>query len=179
MPYGVGVRVPLSAQRSLHPGLLFRCPSGAKEGKSVVYHRFAKDSNDSPNRKRKAIREKTRGSTKGSGTEKRVARRNLLPNAFAMRCFAAFYVVIILSCGRFVNPQNFNVMRQETFAILFLMQKGRPKKNGLAPIFARITTGGGSGRRSTPSATAIPKRGTSTRSVRWERTSWPFRSTSD
>ena len=37
---------------------------------------------------------------------------------------------------------NFNVMRQETFAILFLMRKGRPKKNGLAPIFARITTGG-------------------------------------
>lgn len=33
-------------------------------------------------------------------------------------------------------------MRQETFAILFLMRKGRPKKNGLAPIFARITTGG-------------------------------------
>ena len=33
-------------------------------------------------------------------------------------------------------------MRQETFAILFLMRKGRQKKNGLAPIFARITTGG-------------------------------------
>jgi len=33
-------------------------------------------------------------------------------------------------------------MRQETFTILFLMRKGRPKKNGLAPIFARITTGG-------------------------------------
>ena len=59
-----------------------------------------------------------------------------------MHCFAAFYVVIILSCGRFVNQKNFNVMRQETFAILFLMRKGRPKKNGLAPIFARITTGG-------------------------------------
>lgn len=59
-----------------------------------------------------------------------------------MHCFAVFYVVIILSCGRFVNKKNFNVMRQETFAILFLMRKGRPKKNGLAPIFARITTGG-------------------------------------
>ena len=33
-------------------------------------------------------------------------------------------------------------MRQETFDILFLMRKGRQKKNGLAPIFARITTGG-------------------------------------
>ena len=33
-------------------------------------------------------------------------------------------------------------MRQETFAILFLMRKGRQKKNGLAPIFARITTEG-------------------------------------
>lgn len=32
-------------------------------------------------------------------------------------------------------------MRQETFAILFLMRKGRPKKNGLAPIFARIYEG--------------------------------------
>ena len=33
-------------------------------------------------------------------------------------------------------------MRQESFAILFLMRKGRPKKNGQAPISARITTGG-------------------------------------
>ena len=32
-------------------------------------------------------------------------------------------------------------MRQETFTILFLMRKGRPKKNGLASIYARITTG--------------------------------------
>ncbi len=32
-------------------------------------------------------------------------------------------------------------MRQETFTILFLMRKGRPKKNGLAAIYARITTG--------------------------------------
>ena len=33
------------------------------------------------------------------------------------------------------------VMRQETFTILFLMRKGRPKKNGLASVYARITTG--------------------------------------
>ena len=33
------------------------------------------------------------------------------------------------------------VMRQETFTILFLMRKGRTKKNGLASIYARITTG--------------------------------------
>mgnify|MGYP000808097251 CR=1 FL=1 len=33
-------------------------------------------------------------------------------------------------------------MRQESFTILFLMRKGRPKKNGQAPISARITTGG-------------------------------------
>ena len=32
-------------------------------------------------------------------------------------------------------------MRQETFTILFLMRKGRTKKNGLASIYARITTG--------------------------------------
>ena len=32
-------------------------------------------------------------------------------------------------------------MRQETFTILFLMRKGRPKKNGLASVYARITTG--------------------------------------
>ena len=32
-------------------------------------------------------------------------------------------------------------MRQETFTILFLMRKGRTKKNGLAAIYARITTG--------------------------------------
>ena len=53
MPYGVGVRVPLSAQRSLFPRLLFCCPSGAKRGKPTVYHHFAKASTDSPNRKRK------------------------------------------------------------------------------------------------------------------------------
>ena len=157
----------------------FSLPFRCKRRKIRCISSFCKGFERFPEPEAESNPEKTRGSTKGSGTEKRVARRNLLPNAFAMRCFAAFYVVINLSCGRFVNPQNFNVMRQETFAILFLMQKGRPKKNGLAPIFARITTGGGSGRRSTPSATAIPKRGTSTRSVRWERTSWPFRSTSD
>ncbi len=33
------------------------------------------------------------------------------------------------------------VMRQETFTILFLMRKGRPKKNGLASVYARVTTG--------------------------------------
>ena len=59
-----------------------------------------------------------------------------------MHCFAAFYVVIILSCGRFVYTNNFTHMKKETFATPFLMRKGRPKKNGLAPIFARITTGG-------------------------------------
>ena len=32
-------------------------------------------------------------------------------------------------------------MRQETFTILFLMRKGRPKKNGLASVYARVTTG--------------------------------------
>ena len=32
-------------------------------------------------------------------------------------------------------------MRQESFAILFLMRKGRPKKDGFATIYARITTG--------------------------------------
>ena len=32
-------------------------------------------------------------------------------------------------------------MRQETFTILFLMRKGRTKKNGLPSIYARITTG--------------------------------------
>lgn len=32
-------------------------------------------------------------------------------------------------------------MRQETFTILFLMRKGRPKKNGLASVSARVTTG--------------------------------------
>ena len=52
-----------------------------------------------------SISQQTRGSTKGSGGEKRAARRNLLPSTFAMHCFAAFYVVIILSCGRFVNQK--------------------------------------------------------------------------
>lgn len=33
------------------------------------------------------------------------------------------------------------VVRQETFTILFLMRKGRRKKNGLASVYARITTG--------------------------------------
>ena len=32
-------------------------------------------------------------------------------------------------------------MRQGTFTILFLMRKGRPKKNGLASVYARVTTG--------------------------------------
>ena len=32
-------------------------------------------------------------------------------------------------------------MRQKTFTILFLMRKGRTKKNGLASIYARITMG--------------------------------------
>ncbi len=35
------------------PRLLFCCLSGAKRGKSTVYHHFAKTSADSPNRKRK------------------------------------------------------------------------------------------------------------------------------
>ena len=38
----MGVRVPLSAQRSLFEGLLFRCPFGANKCKLIVYHRFAK-----------------------------------------------------------------------------------------------------------------------------------------
>ena len=42
MLHGVGVRVPLSAQRSLFEGLLFRCPFGANKCKLIVYHRFAK-----------------------------------------------------------------------------------------------------------------------------------------
>jgi len=50
--------------RSLFEGLLFRCPSGAKEGKYAVYHRFAKVSNDSPSRKRKATRRKPPGGEK-------------------------------------------------------------------------------------------------------------------
>ena len=32
-------------------------------------------------------------------------------------------------------------MRQESFRILFLMRKGRTKKDGFATIYARITTG--------------------------------------
>ena len=32
-------------------------------------------------------------------------------------------------------------MRHESFRILFLMRKGRTKKDGFATIYARITTG--------------------------------------
>lgn len=32
-------------------------------------------------------------------------------------------------------------MRQKTFTILYLMRKGRPKKNDLASVYARITAG--------------------------------------
>ena len=63
---GVGVRVPLSAQRSLFEGLLFRCPFGENKRKLIVYHRFAKVSANSPNRKPKAFRNKLAGARKGA-----------------------------------------------------------------------------------------------------------------
>ena len=66
MPQGVGVRVPLSAQRSLFEGLLFRCPFGANKCKLFVYHRFAKVSANSLNRKPKAFRSKLAGARKGA-----------------------------------------------------------------------------------------------------------------
>ena len=72
---------------------------------SLLVHRL-KSSKTGPAMALYRVGEKvTRGSTKGSGGEKRAARRNLLPSTFAMHCFAAFYVVIILSCGRFVNQK--------------------------------------------------------------------------
>ena len=45
---------------------LFRCPFGANKCKLVVYHRFAKVSANSLNRKPKALRSKLAGARKGA-----------------------------------------------------------------------------------------------------------------
>ncbi len=142
-------------------GAPFSLPFRCKRRKIRCISSFCKGIGRFSEPEAESTSQQTRGSTKGSGAKNRAARRGLLPNAFAMRCFAAFYVVINLSCGRFVNPQNFNVMRQETFAILFLMRKGRPKKNGLAPASPRAVCG----RSSIPIARASPNGGTRKRSA--------------
>ena len=129
----------------------FSLPFGANKCKLFVYHRFAKVSANSLNRKPACPRQ-TRGARR-SGAEK-TGRATLLPSTFCNALFRCVYVVIILSCGRFVNQKNFNVMRQETFAILFLMRKGRPEKRTGAPSSHALRPEG-SGKRSTLSAIAI------------------------
>ena len=142
----------------------FSLPVRRKKRKTDCISSFCKGFDRFPEPEAESSLRQTRGSTKGNGAENRAARRGLLPNAFAMRCFAAFYVVINLSCGRFVNPQKFNVMRQETFAILFLMRKGRPKKNGLAS-FTPASPRAVCDRSSTSIARAGPNCGTRRRSA--------------
>ena len=83
----------------------FSLPVRCKQVQIVCISSFCKGIGKFSEPEAESTSQQTRGSTKGSGAEKRAARRNLLPSTFAMHCFAAFYVVIILSCGRFVNQK--------------------------------------------------------------------------
>ena len=76
-----------------------------KKRKTDCISSFCKDFDRFPEPEAESSSRQTRGSTKGNGAEKRAVQRNLLPNIDTMRCFSAFYTVIILSCRRFVNPK--------------------------------------------------------------------------
>ena len=137
----MGVRVPLSAQREPFSRLLFVVPFGAKRRKSTVYHRFAK------------VRPKPRPETENKPQQTfRWQKGGQSPNRTSENGTATFLAHNALFCS--VLPNNkvsladvlstlktVTNMRQETFTILFLMRKGRTKKNGLAAVYARITTG--------------------------------------
>ena len=89
MPYGVGVRVPLSAQRSLRPGLLFRCLFGVKERKSLyvaVFEGFGRfpepDAESNP--------EKTPDGKKAGRGDFGPPKTESPPRKLIMSCYAVF-----------------------------------------------------------------------------------------
>ena len=116
MPYGVGVRVPLSAQRSLFRGSFFVARSVQKEENRLyitVLQRFARK----PPAETENIFLQTVGNTFGSKAQKQGYLPALLPTLHIIHCIAAFYTTINLSCRRFVNPQKFQ--RHETRDICY------------------------------------------------------------
>ena len=100
---GRGVRVLIRNKGAFSKGSFSLPVRIANKCKLIVYHRFAKVSAKSLNRKPKAFPQQTRvGARKGAEAKKRALRDGIwLPDTFAMHCFAAFYVVIILSLRTF------------------------------------------------------------------------------
>ena len=116
--------------RSLFPCLFFVARSVQKEENQlyiIVLQRFV--------RKPPVVTEniflQTLGNTFENKAQKQGDLSAPLPILHIIHYTSAFYTTINLSYRHFVNPKNFNVMRQETFAILFLMQKGESKKKSI------------------------------------------------
>ena len=116
--------------RSLFPCLFFVACSVQKEENQlyiIVLQRFV--------RKPPVVTEniflQTLGNTFENKAQKQGDLSAPLPILHIIHYTSAFYTTINLSYRHFVNPKNFNVMRQETFAILFLMQKGGLKKKSI------------------------------------------------
>ncbi len=75
----IRTEAPLSAQRSLFEGLLFRCPFGANKCKLIVYHRFAKIVRTLFGKNRNAFRRRSSGGKKVGRAYFQLPKRELPP----------------------------------------------------------------------------------------------------